>query len=207
MLSWTGSPNAVLPHQVAPCSHARSRGQDSGATAAGSARAGRAFPTMGADIERLILPGVTHWRSARRFLRLLSARMLPVPDSQRQARQAWAYRGCCGRPVRRAPNWKRMCWIGWSTCSACPRNFFPAAAEVASFRTRLRARPFTHCWRRVKSPEFRQQCSRRCDGKLVAFTSSQAPSSLEKRCQITGIGKENLRAIEVDEKFAIRPER
>ena len=47
--------------------------------------------------------------------------------------------------------------------------------------------------------------ARGCDGKLVAYTSSQAHSSLEKGAQIAGIGKENLRAIEVDEMFAIRP--
>ena len=45
-----------------------------------------------------------------------------------------------------------------------------------------------------------------CDGKLVAYTSSQAHSSLEKGAQIAGIGREHLRAIEVDENFAIRPE-
>ncbi len=45
-----------------------------------------------------------------------------------------------------------------------------------------------------------------CDGKLVAYTSSHAHSSLEKDAQIAGIGKKNLRLIEVDENFAMRPE-
>ena len=45
-----------------------------------------------------------------------------------------------------------------------------------------------------------------CDGKLVAYTSSQAHSSLEKGAQIAGIGRDNLRLIEVDENFAMRPE-
>ena len=47
---------------------------------------------------------------------------------------------------------------------------------------------------------------RGCDGKLVAYTSSQAHSSLEKGAQIAGIGRDNLRLIEVDENFAMRPE-
>ena len=47
---------------------------------------------------------------------------------------------------------------------------------------------------------------RGCDGKLVAYTSSQAHSSIEKDVQIAGLGLDNLRLIEVDENFAMRPE-
>jgi aromatic-L-amino-acid decarboxylase len=43
-----------------------------------------------------------------------------------------------------------------------------------------------------------------CRGKLVAYTSSQAHSSVEKAIQIAGIGRENLRLIEVDEKVAMK---
>jgi aromatic-L-amino-acid decarboxylase len=43
-------------------------------------------------------------------------------------------------------------------------------------------------------------------GRLVAYTSSQAHSSIEKAAKIAGIGARNLRLIEVDEKFAMRPE-
>jgi aromatic-L-amino-acid decarboxylase len=40
----------------------------------------------------------------------------------------------------------------------------------------------------------------------VAYTSSQAHSSIEKAVKIAGIGAENLRLIEVDETFAMKPE-
>jgi aromatic-L-amino-acid decarboxylase len=46
---------------------------------------------------------------------------------------------------------------------------------------------------------------RGCDGKLVAYTSSQAHSSIEKNVQIAGIGRENLRLISVDTNFAMDP--
>jgi len=42
------------------------------------------------------------------------------------------------------------------------------------------------------------------DGKLVAYTSSQAHSSIEKACMIAGIGRQNLRTIAVDGNFAMR---
>ena len=40
----------------------------------------------------------------------------------------------------------------------------------------------------------------------MAYTSSQAHSSIEKAVQIAGLGRANLRLIDVDESFAMRPE-
>lgn len=45
-----------------------------------------------------------------------------------------------------------------------------------------------------------------CDGRLVAYASSQAHSSIEKAVKIAGLGRQNLRAIAVDGAFAMRPE-
>jgi aromatic-L-amino-acid decarboxylase len=47
---------------------------------------------------------------------------------------------------------------------------------------------------------------RGCDGRLVAYTSSQAHSSIEKAAKIAGLGRANLRSMEVDEQFAMRPD-
>lgn len=44
------------------------------------------------------------------------------------------------------------------------------------------------------------------DRKLVAYASTQAHSSIEKAVRIAGIGSENLRLIEVDESYAMRPD-
>ena len=38
--------------------------------------------------------------------------------------RAWACRGCCGRPVRHARNWRRTSWTGWSRCSGCQKISF-----------------------------------------------------------------------------------
>jgi aromatic-L-amino-acid decarboxylase len=45
-----------------------------------------------------------------------------------------------------------------------------------------------------------------CDGQLVAYVSTQTHSSLQKAAMIAGIGVDNLRAIEVDDEFAMRPD-
>jgi aromatic-L-amino-acid decarboxylase len=47
---------------------------------------------------------------------------------------------------------------------------------------------------------------RGCDGKLVAYCSTQTHSSIEKAMKIAGLGSDNLRLIEVDENFALRPD-
>jgi aromatic-L-amino-acid decarboxylase len=45
-----------------------------------------------------------------------------------------------------------------------------------------------------------------CDGCLVSYVSTQTHSSLQKAAMISGIGLSNLRLIEVDDNFAMRPE-
>ncbi len=47
---------------------------------------------------------------------------------------------------------------------------------------------------------------RGCDGRLVAYTSKQAHSSIEKAVKVAGMGSDNLRLIEVDDNFAMRAE-
>jgi aromatic-L-amino-acid decarboxylase len=42
--------------------------------------------------------------------------------------------------------------------------------------------------------------------KLVAYTSAHAHSSIEKAAKIAGIGRKNLRLIDVDSNFAMRPD-
>jgi len=45
-----------------------------------------------------------------------------------------------------------------------------------------------------------------CDGRLVAYSSTQTHSSVEKAVKIAGLGRQNLRLIDVDETFALRPD-
>ena len=44
-----------------------------------------------------------------------------------------------------------------------------------------------------------------CDQRLTAYTSAQAHSSIEKAIKVAGIGRRNLRVIEVDEQFRMKP--
>jgi aromatic-L-amino-acid decarboxylase len=44
------------------------------------------------------------------------------------------------------------------------------------------------------------------DGRLTAYASNQTHSSVEKAVKIAGLGRRNLRLIDVDDRFAIRPD-
>jgi len=44
------------------------------------------------------------------------------------------------------------------------------------------------------------------DGRLVAYATTQTHSSVEKAVKIAGLGRQNLRLIDVDDQFALRPE-
>jgi len=45
-----------------------------------------------------------------------------------------------------------------------------------------------------------------CNGRLVAYVSTQTHSSLQKAVMIAGIGVDNLRLVQVDDQFAMKPE-
>ena len=118
----------------------------------------------------------------------------------------WACRACSGRPARPARNLKRMCSTGWSPCWACRRNFFPTSsgggviqdtASSASLCALLAARE--------RATQFASN-RRGCDGRWSAYCSTQTHSSVEKAMKIAGMGSDNLRQIEVDQNFAMRPE-
>ena len=44
-----------------------------------------------------------------------------------------------------------------------------------------------------------------CDQRLTGYTSAQAHSSMEKAIKVAGIGRKNLRLIDVDEQFRMKP--
>ena len=58
---------------------------------------------------------------------------------------------------------------------------------------------------RERSTEFASN-RKGCDGRLIAYCSTQTHSSIEKAMKIAGMGSDNLRHIEVDQNFAMRPD-
>jgi aromatic-L-amino-acid decarboxylase len=166
---------------------------------------GESFPAILADIEKLILPGITHWQSPNFYAYFPSNASGPailgdlLSSGLGVQGMLWATSPACTELETHVLDWLvhmlglPQKFLSTSSGGAVIQDTASSASLCALLAARERATNFV-------------SNQRGCDGKLVAYTSSQAHSSLEKGAQIAGIGRDNLRLIEVDETFALRPE-
>jgi len=166
---------------------------------------GEAFETILKDVGELILPGVTHWQSPNFFAffpantsgpsllgELLSAG-LGVQG------MLWATSPACTELETHVLDWL-VDMLGLPEkfrSTAAGGGAIQDSASSASLCALLAARE--------RATDYGSN-ERGCDGRLVAYASSQAHSSIEKAVKIAGLGRENLRFIEVDGQFAMRPD-
>ena len=165
---------------------------------------GESFDIILGDIEKLILPGITHWQSPNFFAFFPANASGPailgdlLSSGLGVQGMLWATSPACTELETHLLDWL----VG---LLGLPQKFLSTnsgggviqdTASSASLCALLAARE-----RATNFASNRQGC----DGKLVAYTSTQAHSSIEKDVQIAGLGLDNLRLIEVDENFAMRP--
>ena len=164
---------------------------------------GEPFDEILADIEKIILPGVTHWQSPKFFAffpanasgpsilaELLSAG-LGVQG------MLWATSPACTELETLVLDWL-VDMLG------LPSKFKSASSGGGVIQdTASSATLCALLTAREKATRFstNQQGS---NGRLIAYSSTQAHSSIEKAVKIAGLGKNNLRLIDVDEQFAMR---
>jgi aromatic-L-amino-acid decarboxylase len=163
------------------------------------------FDLILGDIEKIILPGVTHWQSPSFYAYFPCNASGPailgdlLSSGLGVQGMLWATSPACTELETHVLDWL-------VTMLDLPRKFLSTSsgggviqdtASSASLCALLAAREL--------ATDFASN-RRGCDGKLVAYTSSQAHSSIEKDVQIAGIGRENLRLMAVDENFAMRPD-
>lgn len=166
---------------------------------------GESFPAILADIEKLILPGITHWQSPNFYAYFPSNASGPailgdlLSSGLGVQGMLWATSPACTELETHVLDWLvhmlglPQKFLSTSSGGGVIQDTASSASLCALLAARERATNFA-------------SNRRGCDGKLVAYTSSQAHSSLEKGAQIAGIGRDNLRLIETDETFAMRPE-
>ncbi len=166
---------------------------------------GEPFPAIMGDVEKLILPGITHWQSPNFFAYFpcnnSGASMLGDLLSSGLGVQGmlWATSPACTELETHVLDWMAgmlalpETFLSTTTGGGVIQDTASSASLCALLAARERATNFA-------------SNRRGCDGKLVAYTSSQAHSSIEKAMQIAGMGRENLRLIEVDDAFAMRPD-
>ena len=166
---------------------------------------GEPFSAILADIEKLILPGITHWQSPNFYAYFPSNASGPailgdlLSSGLGVQGMLWATSPACTELETHVLDWLvhmlglPQKFLSTSSGGGVIQDTASSASLCALLAARERATNFA-------------SNQRGCDGKLVAYTSSQAHSSLEKGAQIAGIGRDNLRLIEVDDAFAMRPE-
>ena len=166
---------------------------------------GEPFEALLRDMDRVILPGITHWQSPNWFgyfpcnasgpgiLGDLLSSGLGVQG------MLWSTSPACTELETHVMDWV-VGMLGLpdkfrssSTGGGVIQDTASSAALCAMLAGRERATNFL-------------TNKKGCDGRLVAYVSTQTHSSLQKAAMIAGIGVDNLRAIEVDEAFAMKPD-
>ncbi len=166
---------------------------------------GESFEAVLKDVDNLIMPGITHWQSPNFFAffpantsgpsilgELLSAG-LGVQG------MLWATSPACTELETHVLDWVAdMLGLPAQFKSDGPGGgVIQDSASGASLCALLAARERATLF---------ESNRRGCDGRLIAYCSAQTHSSVEKAVKVAGLGCENLRLIETDESFAMRPD-
>lgn len=165
--------------------------------------AGEPFDAILADIERVILPGITHWQSPNFFAYFPSNNSFPSILGELLSAglgvqgMLWATSPACTELETHVLDWL-VPMLG------LPEKFLSSRAGGGVIQDTASSSALCALLAaRERATKFASN-ERGCDARLVAYTSAQAHSSIEKAVKIAGIGRENLRLIEVDENFAMR---
>lgn len=172
---------------------------------AAAPESGESFDAVLADINAIIMPGITHWQSPNFFAyfpanvsgpailgEMLAAGLgvngmlwitSPAVTELESHVLDWLV-GMLDLPTRFLSSGAGGGVIQDSASSATLSALIAARERITHFAARADGAP----------------------GGLIAYASTQAHSSAEKAMMVAGLGSENLRLIDVDEQFSMRPD-
>jgi hypothetical protein len=166
---------------------------------------GEPFGALLKDVEDLILPGVTHWQSPNFFAYFPCNASGPgilgdlLSSGLNVQGMLWSTSPACTELETHVLDWLVEMlglpekFLSSSTGGGVIQDTASSAVLCALLAARERATGYA--------------CNQKgCDGRIVAYASTQTHSSLQKAAMISGLGVSNLRMIEVDENFAMRPD-
>ncbi len=166
---------------------------------------GEPFEAMLADVGKLILPGITHWQSPNFFAFFPGNSSGPsilgdlLCSGLGVQGMLWATSPACTELETHVLDWV-VDLLGLPAhfkSNAAGGGVIQDSASSAAVCALLAAR----------ERATRGESNRRgCDGRLVAYGSTQTHSSIEKAVGVVGMGRDNLRLIDVDDSFAMCPD-
>jgi len=166
---------------------------------------GESFDQLLHDMDAIILQGVTHWQSPNFFAFFPANASGPailgdlLSSALGVQGMLWATSPACTELETHVLDWLVGMlglpdkFLSSSSGGGVIQDTASSATLCAMLAARERATGYASNQQGISS-------------KLVAYTSTQAHSSLEKAAMIAGIGLDNLRLIELDENYAMRPE-
>lgn len=158
------------------------------------------FAAIMADVERIILPGLTHWQHPS-FFAYFPANSSPPSVLAEMLTATLAVQGMIWQtaPAATELETRMMAWL--RQMLGLPEDFVGVIQDTASSATLcavLTARERLCGWQ--------GNARGLADaGRLTAYCSAEAHSSVDKAVCIAGIGQDNLRKIPVDGSFAMDP--
>jgi len=166
---------------------------------------GEPFDRMMQDVGEIILPGITHWQSPSFFAYFPANASFPsilgdlLSSGLGVQGMLWATSPAATELETRVLEWlAEMMALPEifrvrSSGGGVIQDTASSSALAAVVAAREKATGFVSNEKGMTR-------------RLTAYVSTQTHSSVEKAIKITGIGRENLRLIEVDRNFAMRPE-
>jgi len=164
---------------------------------------GEPFENILSDIERVVLPGITHWQSPKFFAYFPANASGPailgdlLSSGLGVQGMLWSTSPACTEIETHVLDWLVPMlglpekFLSTSSGGGVIQDTASSAVLCALLAARERATKFV-------------SNRKGCDGRLIAYCSTQTHSSIEKAMKVAGMGSDNLRLIEVDEKFALR---
>jgi aromatic-L-amino-acid/L-tryptophan decarboxylase len=165
---------------------------------------GEPFDALMKDVENLIIPGVTHWQSPNFFAYFPSNASGPgilgdlLSSGLDVQGMLWSTSPACTELESHVLDWlvTMLGLPGKFLSSSTGGGVIQDTASSAALCALLAARE--------RSTNYASN-QKGCDGRIIAYASTQTHSSLQKAAMIAGIGSANLRLVEVDKDFAMRP--
>lgn len=167
---------------------------------------GEPFEALLSDVNELILPGITHWQSPNFFAFFPSNTSGPSILGELLSAglgvqgMLWATSPACTELETHVLDWlaDMLALPGHFRSTGTGGGVIQDSASSAALSAILAARERTTTGHGNLAG---------AGNDLAAYTSSQAHSSIEKGVRIAGIGSNHLRSIEVDEHYAMRPDK
>lgn len=160
------------------------------------------------DLDRVVMPGITHWQSPNFFAYFPANTSGPsiladvICAGLGVQGMLWETSPACTEVETRMLDWlaQALGLPAWSLSSGSGGGVIQDSASSATLCALLAARE------RVSKGRGNQAGLHQGDTPLVAYASTQAHSSIEKAVRVAGIGSEHLRRVEVDGEYAMRPD-